>query len=113
MKQLSRWSLYLLVLVVLAAPAIVAASGGDADAGKTVYNKKCATCHGKDGEAKPAMAKMFKVEMKHLGSKEVQALSDDEIKKIITDGQGKMKPAKGVSDSDVANVIAYVRTLKP
>lgn len=111
MKQLFRWSLYLLVMVFLAAPAILA-KAGDADAGKTTYNRKCATCHGTDGEAKPAMAKMFKVEMKHLGSKEVQALSDDNIKKIITEGQGKMKPVKGLSDSEVANVIAYVRTLK-
>jgi cytochrome c553 len=113
MKQLSRWSLYLLVIVVLAAPALLSANGGDAAAGKAVYDKKCATCHDKDGVAKPAMAKMFKVEMKNLGSKEVQGLKDDEIKKIITEGQGKMRPVKGLSESDVANVIAHVRTFKP
>jgi len=113
MKLAPRWSLYclVLVLIVLAAPVFVAA-GGDADAGKASYDKKCATCHGTDGMAKPAMAKMFKVEMKHLGSKEVQGLADDAIAKIITEGQGKMKPVKGLSEDDLANVIAYVRTLK-
>jgi mono/diheme cytochrome c family protein len=111
MKHLSRWSLYCLVLMVLAAPLFVAA-GGDADAGKASYNKKCATCHGKDGMAKPAMAKMFKVEMRHLGSEEVQGLGDDAMTKIIVEGQGKMKAVKGLSEADVANVVAYVRTLK-
>lgn len=111
MKLLLRWSLYCLALLVLAAPVLVTA-GGDADAGMASYNKKCATCHGKDGMAKPAMAKMFKVEMQHLGSQEVQDLADDAIAKIVNEGQGKMKPVKGLSEADVANVIAYVRTLK-
>ncbi len=39
----------------------------------------------------PRIAKMMKVEMRDLKSPEVQAASDDELKKIITDGKGKMK----------------------
>lgn len=111
MKNLSRWSPYVVIVLLLSLPLLLTAKG-DADAGKAVYDKKCATCHGKDGEAKEAMAKMFKVEMKHLGDKEIQALSDADITKIINEGHGKMKPVKGLSDSDVANVITYVRTLK-
>jgi mono/diheme cytochrome c family protein len=63
--------------VVFVLAGLAALAGGDVEAGKAVYNKKCATCHGKDGMAKPAMAKMFKVEMRHLGSPEVQAKSDE------------------------------------
>jgi cytochrome c6 len=88
-----------------------AASGGSATKGKELYMSKCNMCHGPDGAGKEAIAKMFRVEMKALGSKEVQALSDADIKKIITDGKGKMKPVKGLSDADVADVIAFVRTL--
>jgi len=46
-----------------------------------------------------------------LGSKEVQARSDDEIRKLLTEGKGKKKPVKGLSNEDMVNVIAYVRTL--
>jgi hypothetical protein len=53
---------------------------------------------------------MMKVEMKDLSSAEVQKLSDDDVKKIIIDGKGKMKPVKSVTD--VSAVIAYVRSLK-
>jgi mono/diheme cytochrome c family protein len=88
------------------------AQGGDAKAGKPVYDKSCATCHGTDGTPKEAIAKMLKVEIPHLGSKDVQAKSDADIKKVVTEGYEKMKPVKGLADKDIANVIAYVRTLK-
>ena len=86
------------------------AQSGDAKAGKAVFDKQCATCHGPDGAGKDAVAKMLKVEMRHLGSKEVQAKSDADIHKIIVEGYNKMKPQK-MADKDVANVMAHLRTL--
>ena len=56
--------------------------------GKPLFASKCAACHGANGEGKDAIAKMMKVTMKHLGSKEVQAKSDADLKKVITDGTG-------------------------
>lgn len=88
------------------------AFAADAAAGKTVYNTKCKTCHGADGAGNPGMAKMLKVDMKALGSADVQSKSDDDLKKIITGGAGKMKPVAGVAGADLDNVVAYVRTLK-
>jgi mono/diheme cytochrome c family protein len=96
-------------LIVLFAAAAFAA---DATAGKAVYDKACKSCHGADGTANPAISKMMKVDIKNLGSAEVQAESDADIKTIITDGKGKMKPMKAVSGADLDNVVAYVRTLK-
>jgi hypothetical protein len=58
------------------------------------------------------IAKMMKVEIKDLGSAAVQGHSDADLKKVVTDGQGKMKPIKTVTGGDVDNVVAYVRTLK-
>src|ERR1700674_3475250 len=81
----------------------------DAKAGQTVYDKSCKSCHGADGTPNAAIAKMMKVDMKDLKSAEVQAMSGDDIKKVIADGKGKMKPVKTVSGGDADNVVAYVR----
>jgi mono/diheme cytochrome c family protein len=88
------------------------ALAADAKAGKAAYDRACQSCHGADGTPKEAIAKMMKVEMKDLKSTEVQGMSDDELKKIITAGKGKMKPIASVSGAAVDDVAAYVRTLK-
>ncbi len=87
-------------------------AAGDATAGKATYDKSCKSCHGAAGVANPAIAKMLKVEMKDLGSAEAQMVSDDAMKKILTTGQGKMKPVASVTGKSIDNVIAFVRTLK-
>lgn len=99
----------LVVVGLMAAPALWAA--GNADAGKVVYDKKCVTCHAKAGEGNPGMAKMLKVELRALGSKEVQSKSDADLKKEILEGTGKMKAVK-LTDEEAASVIAFLRTLK-
>ena len=90
----------------------LAFAAGDATAGKAAYDKTCKSCHGADGTPNPAIAKSMKVEMKKLGSAEVQASSDDDLKKAITAGHGKMKPVKSVSAKAADDIVAYVRTLK-
>lgn len=100
----TTWSLF-----ILSATAGLAA---DAKAGQAIYVKSCKSCHGLDGTPNPAIAKMMKVDMRNLGSAEVQAQSDEAIEKIITGGKGKMKPITSVSGKAVDDVVAYVRTLK-
>lgn len=85
----------------------------DAKAGADVFNKSCKMCHGDGGAVpSPAVAKMFGVAIPILGSPEIQAKSDADIRKVITEGKGKMVPAKNVTGSSIDDVIAYVRTLK-
>src|SRR6266581_7788623 len=98
-----------LLLTILVGLAVAA---GDGAAGKAVYDKSCKTCHGATGVANPNIAKMMKVDIKDLGSPEIQKMSDAEFKTTITEGKGKMKPVKSVAGGDIDNVIAYVRTLK-
>jgi mono/diheme cytochrome c family protein len=100
----------LVLAIVIAVPVVVNAKG-DATAGKAVYAKRCAACHGPNGEGKESIEKMFKVEMHALGSKTVQALSDADLRKVMLEGKGKMKPVKELGDADVANVIAFIRSL--
>ena len=88
----------------------VALSAADAQTGHADYDKSCKSCHGAAGTANPAIAKMMKVDMRDLGSAEVQAQSDADIKGIITGGKGKMKAIASAQNPE--NIIAFVRTLK-
>ena len=87
-------------------------AAGDAAAGKAVFEKACKACHGATGTANPGMAKAMNVEIKDLGSGEVQAMSDADLKKVVTDGKGKMRPISSVTGKSVDDVVAYVRTFK-
>jgi mono/diheme cytochrome c family protein len=80
--------------------------------GKVVFTSKCQACHGPTGEGKASIAKLFNVTMHPFGSSEIQSKPDAEIKKTITAGHGKMKPVTGLTDQQVDDVVAFVRTLK-
>jgi len=97
--------------VVLSSFAAFSATAwaADATAGKAVYGAKCKACHGAEGEGNPAMAKILKVELKPLS--ESAGMSDADLKKVITEGKGKMKPV-AVSGADLENVVAFVKSMK-
>ena len=99
-------------ILTVACLSCTLASAADAKAGQAVYDRACKSCHGPDGMANPAIAKMFKVDMRDLKSAEVQAMSDEDLKKIMTGGKGKMRPVTSVSGVALDDVVAYVRSLK-
>jgi len=101
-------ALILLTAVFIYAQPLMAV---DTAAGKDLYGKKCASCHAAAGEGKDSIAKMFKVEMKPLGSSEVQARSDADLKKIMFEGTGKMKAVKDIDAKSANDIVAYLRTL--
>ena len=102
----------ILTTLALACFSVAVASAGDAKAGQAGYETSCKGCHGADGTANPGIAKMLKVDIQDLKSAEVQSMTDDDLKKVITDGKGKMKPVKAVSGAAADNVVAYLRSLK-
>ena len=104
-----RMILTTLTLATLSATVVAA---GDAKAGQAAYDRSCKSCHGADGTPNPGIVKMMKVDMKDFKSAEVQAMSDDDIKKIVSGGKGKMRPVTSVSGAELDNVVAYVRSLK-
>jgi mono/diheme cytochrome c family protein len=93
----------------LAALSCTIAHAADATAGKAVYEKACKSCHGADGTPNAAVAKMMKVDIADLKS---TALSDADIKAVITSGKGKMQPVTSVTGASVDNVVAYIRSLR-
>jgi mono/diheme cytochrome c family protein len=107
---MTRITLCTAVLLGLATTA-AAAPAGDPKAGKVAYQKHCQMCHGPEGQGNPALARMLKADIRPLTSKEVQALSDAEIRAIIEKGKGKMKPVQKLTPSDIDNIIAFVRSL--
>ena len=104
----SAVAIVLMMTVVLWITPLMA---GDAAAGKDLFAKKCASCHGPNGEGKETVAKLFNVELKPLASKEVQAKTDADLKKVSIEGSGKMKPVKDLDSKSADDIVAFVRSL--
>jgi high-affinity iron transporter len=83
----------------------------DAQAGKALYTKQCASCHGADGKGNPAMAKALGDKGLNIVSKEAKQMSDEQILKIIAEGAGKM-PASKLSKEEQKQVLDYTRSLQ-
>ena len=106
MRPLTRNIFGFAIACVIMAACSTGAWAADAAAGKAVYSAKCRGCHGATGEGNPSMAKALKAEIKPLSE------STADVKKVITDGQGKMKPMPTVTGADLDNVVSYVQSLK-
>ncbi len=78
----------------------------------TIYKNDCASCHGKDGQAKSFRGKLLKAQ--NLTDSTWQAdISDEHIFNVISNGHKKM-PAFGkkLSEEEINSLVAYVRKLK-
>ena len=103
---MKRW----IPVVTLLAASIVAAplalAGDDA---KSLYDSKCAMCHGKDGVAKT----MAKDSGNFNDPKWQEANSADAIDKVITAGKGKMTAMKErLTPDQIKGLAAYTKTIK-
>ena len=102
--------LTLLVAVAGLAPSVRA---GDI---QEVWDKACAKCHGKDGKGETKIGK--KAEVKDFTDAKYQATFTDEkavkaLKEGIKDGEKiKMKPAEGVTDEQIKDLVKLVRAVK-
>ena len=79
--------------------------------GKDTFTAKCVMCHAADGTGS-AMGKTLKAP--NLRSPLIQKKGDAEFTQVISQGKTNM-PAFGtaLSDEEIKDVIAYVRTLAP
>lgn len=88
---------------------------GDASnkAGKTIYDKTCASCHGKAGLGDGVKARALKTFPGDFSKAEYQDQTDgDHFYKTKT-GRGEMPKYEGkLSDTDIWNVVNYMRTFK-
>ncbi len=59
------------------------------NAGKQIFNKQCAACHGEDGKAKTDIAAAMKKKPTDLTAKEMRGITDGEIYWVVTNGVTK------------------------
>ena len=97
-----------------------AASAGDAAAGKAKYDMFCSSCHGASGKGDgPAGAALNPKARDFTDAAWQDATDDATIHKAIKEGgaaigKSPLMPPWGasLSDADIDNVVAYIRSLK-
>src|ERR1017187_5671098 len=96
------------IIATLILTASAGLSWAGATEGKEGFTAKCKACHGAEGTPPAGMAKG----METKPMKDLQALTDAQIREAFLKGKGKMKPDAGVTEKQAADVVAFVRTLK-
>jgi mono/diheme cytochrome c family protein len=88
-------------IVIAAALAIgLAGVAQAAEDGAALFKSKCAACHGQNAEG----GKMAPVA--------IAGKPAAEVKKVITEGKGKMKPVKNVTDAEADAIAKAVSQMK-
>jgi len=99
------------VAAVMVLAASVAMPAFAAGTGEADYKAKCAMCHGADGLAATPMGKSMNI--KSFKDPSEVKLSDAELIAATSKGKGKMLAYAGkLSDAQINDVIAYIRTLQ-
>jgi mono/diheme cytochrome c family protein len=102
------------MLLALSLGVLPAVAMADTAAGKAVYDKTCASCHGPDGRGNASKAKLLKLdpEKLNLGRDEVASQTRDEKKAITSDGTEKMPAyAKKLQPAELDAVLDYTMEL--
>ena len=91
----------------------IAKSDASTTAGKTLFSKTCAACHGKTGLGDGPKAKSLKTGATDFSKAESQNQTDGEHFYKTKTGRGDMPKYEGkLSDDDIWNIVNYMRTLK-
>ena len=94
-------------LLVLAANTMCLAQSSGAD----TYKNKCQMCHAADGSGDTPAGKAMKA--LPFNSSGVLKTSDSELIAMVENGKGKMPAFEGkLTDAQIKDVVAYIRTLQ-
>ena len=86
-----------------------------------IYGMSCIMCHGKSGDGDGEIARKLGIAIRPLGGSEVQALSDEALRKIISEGIADpsrpnayyMPPwRESLTGEQIDELVRYVRSLK-
>ena len=101
----ARSSLAAVALALLFSAYSLAATGAD------TYKAKCSACHGASGAGDTLLGKNLNI--RPLGSADVQKQSDDELANFIGKGTSRMPSFdRKLSKGQITDVVKYMRSLK-
>lgn len=117
MVSLRAVSLLAIVVVLGSVQATPAAPAkGNPEAGRKLYLESCQSCHGPTGKGDSDMAAYLTPPPANLAAKATQSKTDAQLRKVILEG----RPGTAMSsydgafeESQLSDLLAYIRTLKP
>ena len=104
------------VVIGVANDSLGSAASGNPEAGEQIYGESCEHCHGYGGDGRGQMAEYLTPSPAKLTSEGTQSKSDDELKAIILHGRPGTAMAGfegALEGTQLADLLAYLRTLKP
>jgi mono/diheme cytochrome c family protein len=121
----SQWTIAI-ALAALVAGMAPAAFAGDAAAGKKTYTTNCSSCHGDTGKGdgpvggalQPPPRDFSTAEFVYDTDGDGEKGTDADLTNVIKNGAMKyggsplMAPWTTLSDDDIANLVAFIRSLK-
>ncbi len=102
------------LLTAVLAPSTALAA--DAKAGEALFMANCMACHGADANGQgPASAALTPKPADFTSADYWQGKTDDTLKQVIRTGKPDtaMMPFAQLSDSDVDNLVAFIKSKKP
>ena len=85
-------------------------TAADAASPRSLYIQSCSRCHGSNGKGQTREGR--RVEADDLTSSDVKGISDAKMKRVITNGRGKMPGfGKRLTPAQIAQIAGYVRSL--
>lgn len=98
-------------LALLGFTAVFIVSTASAQTGADVYKSKCQMCHAADGSGSTPAGKAMKAIP--FSDPALVKASDADLIAATENGKGKMPAYKGkLTDSQIKDVVAYIRTLQ-
>ena len=122
--RIGRWAAIILVLGGAAALTVGLLAGSPTappgpEPGRTLFQARCATCHGADGRGQSWRARLLLLRPGNLAAPETAALSDQYLQDIIRHGGSSFgkpgMPSFGftVAENEIRALVAYLRALGP
>lgn len=126
---MTRFVTTMLTIAAFALPT-AASAAGDAAAGNAKFQELCVSCHGPGGKGdgptgkalaaagQPAPRDFTIGDFKLDTDKDGKAGTDTDLKNVINKGalvyggSAMMAPVVGLSDADLDNLVAFIRSLK-
>ncbi len=130
MSRILTTTVMIAAFVIASVIPSAAFAAGDAAAGKSKFRTLCIACHGETGKGdgptgaalaaagQPAPRDFTVGEFVLDTDKDGKTGTDADLKAVITKGAGiyggsvMMAPVMGLSDADLDNLIAFIRSLK-